>query len=143
MIAVDLLKKLDSIRGAIRNDDVFKRNPRAILPVEWADQFRVLVEEIESGEGPKTVTLELDAEGRPIIPNSLQDIFATVPDAPILAPSEGAKVIRRNPVLPATPAQKADAAAPSATTANVLPRETLHVNRPPDLQDATEDTVGK
>lgn len=130
MTGLELLKRLDQLRTRVRSLESFKKSPRGIIPSETSQWLMDLAEEVVKADGPRSVSIELDENGRPIITADLKDLFATAPEEPP-APQAGARVQRRN----ATPA--------SGPEASVLPREdhVKHKNHPPVLMDATEDTV--
>jgi len=145
MIWIDLIKALDEIRSAIRQTSEFQKSPRAVVSSlhEIVTQVKKMADSLEFEDGPKAVTVELDATGRPIITDDLKDLFAIAPveENPVVATNRlSAGVIRRNP--PQGGAKLAQTSEPKAT---VIPREDSmkHVNHPPKLEDATADTVAK
>jgi len=146
MIWLDVLKALDDVRTAIRCSPDFIKSPRSTVPKGQliVAALAALVVELEKEAAPAVVTIELDRAGRPVIPDSLRDLFATVPEefVPPAAPGNtGTGVVRRNPVLNAT--GRAGPEKPAATTATVLPRDTPRIDHPLDLEDANESTVAE
>jgi len=143
MIWRDLLNDLDEIRGLIRAEPALLKTPRAAVAKDHAVVVALnhLVESLYDDAAPKAVTIELDRHGKPVIPDDMRDLFATVPVefVPPRNPNVGTGVTRRNPVVSGQGIQPA-AAAPKAT---VLPRDTPRIDHPVDLEDATEATVAK
>lgn len=142
MIWLEFLTALDAIRTKARQDPGFQR-PRSAIPADHAvvADLRALADEVATGKGVAVVTLELDSKGQPIIPDDMKALFATAPvDEEKPAQGQvGARVQRRNP--PQTPTVNTATSKQPEATATVLPRETPHINRPPDLVEATESTV--
>jgi hypothetical protein len=146
MIWADLLTMLDEARGLIRKEPIFLKTPRATVPKDHpvVEALGQLVEELFAEASPKIVSIELDRHGKPIIPDDMRDLFATIPEgyeAPVVRsdPNAGTGVIRRNPVIGAAPQLETAKKA----IATMLPRDTPRIEHPIDLEDANESTVAK
>lgn len=144
MIWLELLKRIDDVRSVVRSSEEFK-HPRSIVPTEHAavDMLDSIKADILKQEGPKTVTLELDDEGNPIVPHDLKHIFT----AQQRNTNEGAKVVRASQPIRGgdrpQPAAAAEATKGGKQATLVLPRDTPRVEHPISLEDATESTVAK
>jgi hypothetical protein len=141
----DLLSSLDELRGVIRLAPEFTRAPRSTISAEHPVAVALinLANEVAEETAPKIVTIELDRNGKPIIPKDMEDLFATIPEgftppAPS-NPNVGTGVIRRNPIVEG-PSGGQQAA---KTKATVLPRDTPRIDHPLSLDDADESTVAK
>lgn len=142
MIWKDLLTILDIIRVNVRTTDAFVKSPRATIPATnpiVADVEKLLAG-LKAEVGAPVITIELDAAGHPILTDDLKALFATVPSdfVPPPAPNEGARIIRRNPVM-----GKDSTGEKAEPRAVMLPRETIRIEHAVSLEDATEDTVAK
>lgn len=123
-----LLSKLDEVRSEIRQVPGWQTG---FVPNEHplVEKLAQLFDEATVVEDVKVITLEVGDDGKPIIPADLQGLFATLPaeENPVVAPQRGASHKRQNAEMKIA----------------MAPRETLHINRPPDLSEADEGSVAK
>ena len=114
-------KELDDIRVQIRSVKDPKAHVNADDPL--VERLRKLCELTTVPVERKTLSLEIGEDGQPIIPPELVGFFQAA----------GTKT------QPGTVQQEVPKG--KEMRATVLPRETLHINHPPVLEEATEQSV--